>query len=131
MFDSAGNHLQSFGSQGTANGLFNFPTGLAADSTDRVIVVDTNNNRVQIFKASLINDLDSDGIPDFMDSDNIITTSTITTGSHVVGNVTVQNGAILTISNGNSLTITSGNNLTIISGGGVLIKSGGTLQVIS
>ncbi|MDH3278261.1 MAG: 6-bladed beta-propeller [Nitrosopumilus sp.] len=131
MFDSAGNHLQTFGSQGTTDGLFNFPTGLAADSNDRIIVADTNNNRIQVFNATLLSDLDSDGIPDFMDSDNIITTSTITTASHVVGNVTVQNGAILTISNGNSLTITSGNNITIVSGGGVLIKSGGSLQIIS
>jgi hypothetical protein len=131
VFDSLGSHIQSFGSEGSANGMFNNPSGLAADSTDRIIVADTSNHRIQVFQASSINDLDSDGTPDFLDIENIITSSTTITSSHTVGNVTIQNGAVVTIPSGLGITITPGNNLTIQSGGGVLIKSGGNLQIQS
>ncbi|HUU48758.1 MAG TPA: Calx-beta domain-containing protein, partial [Nitrosopumilaceae archaeon] len=131
VFDSSGSHIQSFGSEGSANGMFNNPGGLGADSTDRIIVADTSNHRVQVFLASTLNDLDSDGIPDSLDTENVITSSKTITSSHTVGNVTVQNGVVLTIPNGLSVTITPGNNLTIQSGGGVFIQSGGNLQVQS
>jgi hypothetical protein len=78
------------------------------------------------------NDLDLDGIPDTIDTENIINSSrTITTSHTVIGNITVQNGAVLTIPNGFSVTIIPGSSITIESGSGVLIKSGGTLEVIS
>jgi len=84
-----------------------------------------------ITNDDILNDLDSDGIPDLLDAENIINSSITITTFHIVGNITVQNGAVLTIPNGQSITITSGSNMTIEPGGGVLIKSGGTLQVNS
>jgi len=76
------------------------------------------------------NDLDSDGIPDSVDPENIINSSITINTSHTVQNVIVQNEAVLTIPNGLSLNITSGSSITIQSGG-VLIKSGGSLHVNS
>ena len=134
IFDSTGNHLQSFGVLGSGDGQFNNPTGVSVDSADRIIVADTLNNRLQIFHGSppVIDDLDSDGIPDSSDTENIINLSTTITKSHtLVGNVIVQNGAVLTIPNGLSLSVPSGNNITILSGGGVLIEFGGALIAIS
>ncbi len=77
-------------------------------------------------------DLDSDGIYDAIDNQNIIATSITLNDSHAVtSDITIHNGAVLTIPAGTTLTITSGNNITIKSGGGLLIESGGTLIVIS
>ena len=87
-------------------------------------VVDFNND-------DTVKDLDSDGILDEFDTENIIRFSRTITTSHTVSNVIVQNGAVLTIPNGLGVTITSGNNLTIQSGSGILIKAGGFLQVHS
>jgi len=133
IFDSSGNHLQSFGVSGAGDGQFNNPTGVSVDSVDRIIVADTLNNRLQIFHGSppVIDDLDSDGIPDSTDTENIINSSTTITKFHTVGNITIQNGSVLTISNGLSVTITTGNKITIESGSGVLVKSGGFLQINS
>ena len=132
VFDSSGSHLQSFGSEGAGDGMFNNPAGLDADSTDRIIVADTSNHRIQVFQASSVSDdLDSDGIPDTIDTENVITSSTTISSSHIVGNVTIQNGAILTIPNGLSVTITAGNNITVELGGGILVQMGGTLQIQS
>jgi len=52
IFDSSGNHTQSFGSFGSAVGLFNLPFGIAIDSLDRIIVADTINQRIQIFNST-------------------------------------------------------------------------------
>jgi sugar lactone lactonase YvrE len=41
------NYVSSFGSSGTGVGQFNSPEGLAIDSSDRVYVTDSNNNRIQ------------------------------------------------------------------------------------
>ncbi|HUU48376.1 MAG TPA: 6-bladed beta-propeller [Nitrosopumilaceae archaeon] len=129
---SSGAYLQSFGNFGSADGQFNFPSGIEVDSIDRVIVADTGNHRIQISQGSPPLDIDSDGIPDDSDTENIIDSSLTLFDSHVViGNVTILDGVVLTIPNGQSLTIPSGNNITITSGGGVLIKSGGALQIIS
>ncbi|HUT06620.1 MAG TPA: Calx-beta domain-containing protein [Nitrosopumilaceae archaeon] len=78
-----------------------------------------------------VNDLDLDGILDEFDTENIISLSKTITASHIVQDVTVQNGVVLTIPNGVTLIITSGHNLLIQSGSGVLVKSGGGLQVFS
>jgi len=131
-FVSSGLFLQSFGSLGSADDQFNKPSGLTIDSADRVIIADSGNHRIHISQGSPPLDLDLDGIPDIMDTTNIINSSITLSDSHVViGNVMIQNGALLTIPAGESLTIPSGNNITIESGGGVLIKSGGVLQIIS
>ena len=128
-FVSSGSFLQSFGNSGPDNGQFSLPSGVTVDSTDRVIVADTGNNRIQTFHGSPLLDLDSDGIPDVLDTENIIDSSIVLNDSHVVtGNLVVQDGAVLTISNGISVNI-SGGNITVESGGGILIKSGGTLRV--
>ena len=56
---------------------------------------------------------------------------TMTASASVVGNVTIQNGAVLTIPSGIILTIQSGFNANVSSGGGILINLGGTLIIIS
>ncbi|MFQ5441077.1 MAG: Calx-beta domain-containing protein, partial [Nitrosopumilaceae archaeon] len=77
------------------------------------------------------NDLDSDGILDTSDTENIINSSKIITVSHIViGNVIVQNGSLLTIPNSHTLILISGSDMIIESGSGVLINSGGTIRVI-
>ncbi|MFQ5440877.1 MAG: Calx-beta domain-containing protein [Nitrosopumilaceae archaeon] len=132
VFNSAGDLLQIIGSQGSDNGEFTLPSGLTADSENRIIVADTGNHRIQIFLANDINDLDSDGIPDFLDNENILNSSrTLGTSHTVIGNVIIQNGAVLIIPNGQSLTIPSTSNIIVLSGGGVLIQTGGTLILVS
>ncbi|MEM3916808.1 MAG: 6-bladed beta-propeller, partial [Candidatus Nitrosocaldus sp.] len=49
VFDSNGNFLFNFGKEGSNDGEFSFPTGVAARG-DMLAVVDTGNNRVQVFK---------------------------------------------------------------------------------
>lgn len=47
--DRAPRHLGSFGVEGTADGGFEFPFGVATDTRARVYVSDWNNNRVQVW----------------------------------------------------------------------------------
>ncbi|MCS6767834.1 MAG: 6-bladed beta-propeller [Candidatus Nitrosocaldus sp.] len=49
VFDSSGNFLFKFGREGSGDGEFMFPTGVAARG-DVLAVVDTGNNRVQLFR---------------------------------------------------------------------------------
>lgn len=51
IFDREGKWIRSFGSRGSAPGLFAFPHGLALDFLDHIAVCDTNNNRLQIFDS--------------------------------------------------------------------------------
>lgn len=51
VFDSNGNFLFKFGKEGSGDGEFSFPTGVAVRD-DMLVVVDTGNNRVQVFKIS-------------------------------------------------------------------------------
>ncbi|HYL65899.1 MAG TPA: 6-bladed beta-propeller, partial [Nitrosopumilaceae archaeon] len=44
--------LFKFGSAGTGIGQFNNPDGIAVDSLHRIIVADTNNNRIQVFSSA-------------------------------------------------------------------------------
>jgi len=44
--------ILSWGSQGTAPGLFTDPRGLTVDSEGRVYVADSNNHRIQVFDSS-------------------------------------------------------------------------------
>jgi len=50
-FDLAGNFLKEFGSRGSGEGQFNFPTHLAADNTGMLYVTDSMNSRIQKFTA--------------------------------------------------------------------------------
>ncbi|CAN5649309.1 hypothetical protein BH23THE1_BH23THE1_35430 [soil metagenome] len=72
-FDSEGNFLTKWGSEGSGDGQFILPTGIAIDSTGNVYVVDYNNHRIQVFKPASndvsVNDLDGD-IIEFSKPDN-------------------------------------------------------------
>ncbi|MEM4715292.1 MAG: 6-bladed beta-propeller, partial [Candidatus Nitrosocaldus sp.] len=52
VFDSNGNFLFNFGKEGSDDGEFSFPTGVAVDSRDRIIVADVWNNRIQVFDSN-------------------------------------------------------------------------------
>ena len=45
-------YQNEFGSTGAGNGQFNTPVGIAIDASDNVYVVDTGNNRVQVFDSA-------------------------------------------------------------------------------
>ncbi|MDE1812259.1 MAG: 6-bladed beta-propeller [Thaumarchaeota archaeon] len=49
MFDTQGDFITSWGSQGSGEGQFNNPTGIAVDKFGSVYVSDTGNNRVEKF----------------------------------------------------------------------------------
>jgi len=49
MFTSALAYYTQWGTQGTADGQFNGPFGIAVDSSRDVLVVDSFNNRMQVF----------------------------------------------------------------------------------
>lgn len=49
-FDSEGNFLMKFGTQGSLEGQFSGPWGVAVDSNENIYVADTGNNRMQKFK---------------------------------------------------------------------------------
>ena len=51
-FDSNGNFVGQWGSQGSGNGQFNNPTGIAVDQTNKVYIADTSNYRLQQFDTS-------------------------------------------------------------------------------
>ena len=41
-----------FGTYGSGDGQFNYPKGVAVDSTGHIYVADTNNHRIQVFDSS-------------------------------------------------------------------------------
>ena len=51
-FDSNGNYLTQWGSQGTNDGQFDTPKQIAVDTNDNVYVADEGNDRVQVFDAN-------------------------------------------------------------------------------
>lgn len=70
VFDLSGRVLNSFGKEGSSNGQFKFPRGIAMDEQGNVIVGDSGNNRLQIFssdgtflKVSLLLFLSSNCVP--------------------------------------------------------------------
>ncbi len=50
-FDSDGNFIAAWGSQGAGDGQFYFPVGIALDRAGNIYVVDTGNSRVQKFDS--------------------------------------------------------------------------------
>jgi DNA-binding beta-propeller fold protein YncE len=48
-FDNSGTFLAKWGSEGSGDGQFNGPIGIAADGSGNIFVADTNNNRIQKF----------------------------------------------------------------------------------
>ena len=48
-FTSDGVYLTQWGTQGTGDGQFNNPAGVAVDASGNVYVADTDNNRIQVF----------------------------------------------------------------------------------
>lgn len=48
MFDPSGRFLRTFGSQGTADGRFNYPWGITTDALGFIYVCDKENHRVQV-----------------------------------------------------------------------------------
>jgi streptogramin lyase len=50
-FNSEGEYLSQFGSEGSGNGQFEWATGIAVDSSDDVWVADAENDRIQKFNS--------------------------------------------------------------------------------
>ena len=48
VFNSEGEFLLKFGSNGEGNGQFNAPTGVAVDANGNIIVADWGNSRIQV-----------------------------------------------------------------------------------
>uniref|UniRef100_A0AAQ4NR16 RING-type E3 ubiquitin transferase n=1 Tax=Gasterosteus aculeatus aculeatus TaxID=481459 RepID=A0AAQ4NR16_GASAC len=52
VFNTEGEFLLKFGSNGEGNGQFNAPTGVAVDVNGNIIVADWGNSRIQVFDGS-------------------------------------------------------------------------------
>ena len=50
MFTEDGSFVRTFGSEGDGDGELDEPSGVCVDHTGRIIVADTNNERLQIFE---------------------------------------------------------------------------------
>ncbi len=51
IYDKAGNYLSEFGGMGWGDGWFQHPTDITIDSQGRIMVSDTFNDRIQLFKS--------------------------------------------------------------------------------
>ncbi|TMW44534.1 hypothetical protein DOY81_010387, partial [Sarcophaga bullata] len=51
VLDPQGRFLRAFGSQGTADGKFNYPWGVTTDALGFIYVCDKENHRVQVFQS--------------------------------------------------------------------------------
>ena len=49
IYDTNGTQLHSFGTQGSGEGEFNVPTGIAVDTSGNVYVCDSCNNRIVVY----------------------------------------------------------------------------------
>lgn len=52
LLERPGRFLSSFGSKGSGEGELDTPTGIAVDAEGRILVVDTENHRIQLFDAA-------------------------------------------------------------------------------
>lgn len=57
VMDPSGRFLRAFGSQGTADGRFNYPWGITTDALGFIYVCDKENHRVQVGIALAFSDL--------------------------------------------------------------------------
>ena len=60
-FDSNGNFITKWGSEGSGDGQFNLPEGIAVDSSGNVYIADTGNNRIEVFSNQ--NNISKDILP--------------------------------------------------------------------
>ncbi len=54
IFNSSGEYVSQFGSEGSGNSQFNAPFGIAVDGVGNIYVADSGNCRVQIFNSSRV-----------------------------------------------------------------------------
>lgn len=54
MFNTEGEFLLKFGSNGEGNGQFNAPTGVAVDANGNIVVADWGNSRIQVGKGFIM-----------------------------------------------------------------------------
>lgn len=54
VFNTDGELLLKFGSNGEGNGQFNAPTGVAVDANGNIIVADWGNSRIQVSRCSVV-----------------------------------------------------------------------------
>jgi len=52
LLERPGSPLMSFGTRGNGEGQFDTPTGVGVDASGNILVVDTNNHRIQMFNSS-------------------------------------------------------------------------------
>lgn len=52
VFYPDGTFKFKFGNKGTGNGEFDLPAGVAVDAQNRIVVVDKDNHRVQVFSCT-------------------------------------------------------------------------------
>jgi PKD repeat protein len=52
LFDAGGNYLLQWGSYGSGNGQFKFPTGITTSASGNVYVIDEDNGRIEVFSPS-------------------------------------------------------------------------------
>ena len=52
VFDKQGKFLYNFGTRGAGDGEFNFPRFLSVDKAGHLLVCDSSNHRVQLFKLN-------------------------------------------------------------------------------
>lgn len=52
VLDPAGRFLRAFGSQGTADGKFNYPWGITTDALGFIYVCDKENHRIQVWHSA-------------------------------------------------------------------------------
>jgi sugar lactone lactonase YvrE len=57
QFDTSGNYLDSFGTNGTDAGQFNMPKGLAYDSVGMLYIIDSENSRITLAQDAFVEEV--------------------------------------------------------------------------